>query len=463
MKDSFYQNLDELLRKAKKTDVIVLAGDFNARIGRLLPSEQNLGGPYGLEHDRTDNGERLLKLCCDHRLYLASLNFRRSKRRLATWSPPSASQGLFQIDHIAISFRWRGSIQNCRSYWTTSVDSDHALVCATICMQFGGKPKSSTKRIDISKFANEDVGEKYRQALTDSLEIECPSNLESRWCRLRSACIAAGLAACGTTQRRHQTWISRESIRLFDAHRSLHDPTRFDQKRELRKQLRASLRKDREGWWACRAHEMEVAFSCGNTRKLFQLIRATGPKRSVVSETIRDNNGSVIHSMSRRLERWAEHFSAQFNRPQSSDVEPLDLPEVSWPVPLQPPTEVEVRAVLLSLKRHKAPGSDNLPAELLREGDVVAAELCSLFRMVWEGERIPSSWGDSTIIPVFKKGQRSDCANYRGISLIPVVSKIFASLLLRRLSPHRIASNPRTSTHLSTASHHPLLRHSPSL
>ncbi|KER20673.1 LOW QUALITY PROTEIN: hypothetical protein T265_15260 [Opisthorchis viverrini] len=55
-------------------------------------------------------------------------NFRNSRSRLATWCPPTTSRPQTQIDHIAISYRWRGSITDCRSFWNTFVDSDHALV-----------------------------------------------------------------------------------------------------------------------------------------------------------------------------------------------------------------------------------------------------------------------------------------------------------------------------------------------
>ncbi|MBM6549315.1 reverse transcriptase family protein [Streptococcus dysgalactiae subsp. equisimilis] len=46
-------------------------------------------------------------------------------------------------------------------------------------------------------------------------------------------------------------------------------------------------------------------------------------------------------------------------------------------------------------------------------------------------------WGESTVIPIFKKGLRNHCANHRGISLIPVAPKLLASVILRRLSKTR--------------------------
>ena len=56
---------------------------------------------------------------------------------------------------------------------------------------------------------------------------------------------------------------------------------------------------------------------------------------------------------------------------------------------------------------------------------------------IWAEERIPSSWGASLIITIYKKGPRSECSNHRGISLVPVVTKLLTSLLLHRLMPYR--------------------------
>ena len=46
----------------------------------------------------------------------------------------------------------------------------------------------------------------------------------------------------------------------------------------------------------------------------------------------------------------------------------------------------------------------------------------------------PRSWGDSIINPIFKKGDTKDAQNYRGITLINILAKIYSQLLLNRLT-----------------------------
>ena len=49
---------------------------------------------------------------------------------------------------------------------------------------------------------------------------------------------------------------------------------------------------------------------------------------------------------------------------------------------------------------------------------------------------VPQAWKDASIITIYKKGDRTDCGNYRGISLLSIAGKIFARILLNRLSTH---------------------------
>ena len=91
-----------------------------------------------------------------------------------------------------------------------------------------------------------------------------------------------------------------------------------EERKEIRSRLTKSLRNDREQWWATKAKEMEKAAAVGNTRQLFRLIKETGIKKSSVSETISEKDGTLICSQPKRLERWTEHFKEQFSWPSAT-------------------------------------------------------------------------------------------------------------------------------------------------
>ncbi|KAH9583151.1 hypothetical protein MS3_00007653 [Schistosoma haematobium] len=105
-----------------------------------------------------------------------------------------------------------------------------------------------------------------------------------------------------------------------------------------------------------------------------------------------------------------------------------------WPVTTDPPNEAEVRKELQLLKRYKPPGPDDLPPAFFKDGgDFLTKELTTLFTKVWELESVPTSWSESIVVPIFKKGSLRSCYNYRRISLLPIASKLLASVILRRL------------------------------
>ena len=56
-----------------------------------------------------------------------------------------------------------------------------------------------------------------------------------------------------------------------------------------------------------------------------------------------------------------------------------------------------------------------------------------LFSVKWQEEIVPRQWREGLIVNIFKKGDREDPANYRGITLLSVVGKVFCKILNNRL------------------------------
>jgi hypothetical protein len=89
------------------------------------------------------------------------------------------------------------------------------------------------------------------------------------------------------------------------------------------------------------------------------------------------------------------------------------------------------------LKKYKLPGSDQIPAELIQAGgEILLSAIHKLINSVWNKEELPDQWKESIILPVHKKGDKIDCNNYRGISLLSISYIILSNILLSRLSPY---------------------------
>ena len=102
--------------------------------------------------------------------------------------------------------------------------------------------------------------------------------------------------------------------------------------------------------------------------------------------------------------------------------------------------------LLKNLKPHKAAGPDDIPLMLLREAaDEIAPAITLLFQASLNQGNTPSTWRKELVVPIFKKGSKSDASNYRPISLTSVLCKlcehILHSTIITHLAKHKILSD----------------------
>jgi hypothetical protein len=104
--------------------------------------------------------------------------------------------------------------------------------------------------------------------------------------------------------------------------------------------------------------------------------------------------------------------------------------------PLAPePSAFEVEMAMEKLKRHKSPGIYQIPTELIKAGGrTIRSEIHKLTNSVWNKEELPEQRKESVVVPIYKKGGKTDCSNYRGISLCQLHT--MSNILLSRLTPH---------------------------
>jgi hypothetical protein len=92
-----------------------------------------------------------------------------------------------------------------------------------------------------------------------------------------------------------------------------------------------------------------------------------------------------------------------------------------------PPSEVEV--AMVKLKRYKSPSVNQIPVEQIQVGGETShSEIHKCIMLNWNKEELPHQWKES-VVPIHKKGDKPDCSNYRGISLLPM-SHILSTFLL---------------------------------
>ena len=97
-------------------------------------------------------------------------------------------------------------------------------------------------------------------------------------------------------------------------------------------------------------------------------------------------------------------------------------------------TSDEIRQCIKGLKRGKSHGDDCILNEFLIEFcDILLPFFVKMFNVILHTGFFPTTWSSAVIVPVFKKGDTATPNNYRGISLISCICKLFTSVLNKRL------------------------------
>ena len=101
--------------------------------------------------------------------------------------------------------------------------------------------------------------------------------------------------------------------------------------------------------------------------------------------------------------------------------------EINTTEPLVPEaTAFEFELVIEELSRQESPGSNEIPRELIKAvSRTIRYEIRKLFIYIWNKEELPEEWKESIIVPIYKRGDKTECSTYRGISLCQLRTKFF--------------------------------------
>jgi hypothetical protein len=78
-----------------------------------------------------------------------------------------------------------------------------------------------------------------------------------------------------------------------------------------------------------------------------------------------------------------------------------------------------------------------IPAELIQaEDETLRSEFCKHITSIWSKEELPEQWKKPINVSIYRNGDKTDCSNYRGISLLSTSYKMLSNILPSRLSPY---------------------------
>ncbi|CAF1528302.1 unnamed protein product, partial [Adineta steineri] len=228
-------------------------------------------------------------------------------------------------------------------------------------------------------------------------------------------------------------WLTDEILSLVDEKGAAfvewqnHSQTRMQRKYrnkyyQLRNLVNKKIRARRLEFWDEVSEEIEKAIKQHDPSTAYRMIRQLkGGRTNVDNMPIRNKQGDLLSESEDVMVRWSEYFCELLN--VHSIIDPLIIQQIPIPsIPTIeqvrqdiPPSLSEVVGAIKQMKNRKAPGVDNISADVLKAGGVPMAKwVHEIVCDVWNEEVMIEEWTTSILIRLYKsKGDRTVCGNYR--------------------------------------------------
>ena len=467
--DRFNLLEEDICMFQSKGRVLVL-GDFNARVGKGEDVD-DVVGMFG-ENTCNSNGNLLIELLHNCNLMVCNCRTLQSDPQ---WTRVQSRLGHKSIiDYIITDKALMKASSDVFVDRTDIGSSDHYLVWFELGRSFGRNRKKA-KRIlykwRVDRLQDKTTRSEYQAELgihaNDFFQMlrdlyregvvgeELVRRMASKWEKVvdKAASIALGrkLIICG----RSVSWWDDELRQLVKDRRAcfaqgLDNDSNWSEYFRMRKVLKQRIREKKK---VCREEFMaNVNNNYRKNIKAFWKFVNGSIKSSVKNriETLTDGRGNSFSSHTGKVkilkthyeklgsELDAKSFDDSWKEKVSNSIKHFEsmsfLDSHSNGMMDQPITLAEVSCVVKAIKNNKSAGSDGIVGELIKYGGEPMCEmLLALFKLVWNNEHVPTYWREGLIVSLFKKGDREDPGNYRGITLLNIVSKLYCRVINNRL------------------------------
>jgi len=469
-KDAFYDRLEQVHLQVPQSDIVIIGGDFNAKIGEGAPT-----GRYALGV-QNENGTRLINFTRANSLVAANCLAHRHPRRLYTWRSFDGTCRN-QIDYILVPERWKSGICYSKSIQGADCDTDHSLVGLKFQLRLRRlRRPQAPARYDFSnseQFAVElrnrftTLAKPEASDPTNSIQVpnrdnhsmdlttcgertmhtqEKPNGNEdpnAMWISLRDTILETAEKTLTKKHRRKKDpWLTDETIALIELKRSCkRDSERY---RELKRTVRRAVKIDKKRNLEAICEEIEQCEKTNQGKNLYEMVNKLTKKACPRANLVQSELGEMMTSNDAILKRWRQYCENLYSnleqdRAPDGTGQPSETSEgtaegLRWDRTEPVPSIEEIEKALRTMKPDKAVGPDGIPCELLKlGGETVTVALHRIIELVWTTGKWPDDWTESIFVPLYKKGDPTICSNYRTISLISHASKVLLKVILDRI------------------------------
>ena len=451
-REVFWESLNECLSTFDDNERIVVLGDLNAKVGDRVV--EGVIGKYGVP-GVNENGERLVEVCIERRLSVGNTWFQ--KRMIQKYTREGENgQERSLIDYVLVDERSKRFLEDVNVYRGAAGGmSDHYLVEAIVRMK--GVVKREREEVNgkrvvrVCELEKAEVREAFVVLIVNEWERIRNTrvlSVEEEWETFKSIVMACAARVCGYKsigrKKQGSAWwdeevkeLVREKRRLFELYVTDRSERSREEYREKKQEVKRVTRQkknesdERDG--------MNLSRRFRENKKLFWSdVNRKRKQRDQMSMKVRDSDGNMINEESRVKERWTEYFEWLLNVDDGRRAELTESGLEGIHEYANEEFEVsvdDVRKAVNKLKKGKSPGVDGITSEMLKCGGECLLEwLRRVCNVCLLNEKVPNDWMRAIIVPIYKgKGDRSDCRNYRGISLLSIPGKVYGRILIEKV------------------------------
>ena len=457
-RENFWDTLDRCVGGLGNGVKVLLMGDLNARVGDEVV--EGVTGRYGVP-GMNESGERLIGLCTERELIVANTWFRKHLNHKYTWQRQAHGNVVDRalMDYIIISKECIGRLLDVNVLRGAGRGiSDHFLVEGKLVVGVRwGKTKTGEKVrrvLKVGELGKEGKSEEFQELLNKDwreLRDQEVGDVEEEWGKFRTAVVGNAEKVCGMrrvgggVKRGSEWWCQevKEAIerkkKAFDVWLQRKTRTAYEHYKECRAQAKrevklAKMRAD-ERWGRKLTEDVKE-----NKKMFWKEVKRTRKESSKREEQVKAEDGRMLIRQEEVSRRWGDYFENLLNVSEEGEAEIRAVGNGTRMKMLGETNETaitkeEVQTAVNELKNGKAPGLDGCVGECLKAGGASIVEwLVRLLNVCFVTSVVPLDWMSACIVPLYKgKGDRHECANYRGISLLSVVGKVYGKILIKRV------------------------------
>ena len=448
--DEMYTNLANLINefKNKNTSIILIAGDFNAKVGKTKDNETCLGKySRGI---RNNTGQSLIDFCNVNQLFVCNSAFKHRACHITTWENHKEDKNknkmtsiYNQIDYIICQQKQKHILNDARSYKGTSVSSYHRLLVSRINIEFYKiyKPttKPNNKQFNCTLLSSDnDKQEEYRNKLTEKLRS---IDEEKNWdviknCIIETAEETIGYNKIHQNNRLHNIEIEQMSKDQKMLRIKISNCDNVDKAKQMKTKRNQIIHEIKRKLINLKEIDLDKKVKEINemkdSSKMFKAVNML-KRKNFENPYVHDENGKNVTNPIDIYKHIKQHFEKQFIDQNTSKLEPF----IGTPRKLNHPiTNEELIKSVMKLNNNMSSGYDKITAELIKYGpEILHSQIKTILNDCFEHHK-QIDIGKGILVALQKPGKpKGPVKNLRPVILLPIIRKILSNIVLQRIKP----------------------------